>query len=878
VALATRELELVIIARDRASATLARVGGALAILGAGASRLGAKGVGLFASATKEAIEFRRNIALAFTQVEVAGATFDDVLELVRESAKKTAVPIEELTESTFDIFSTLTLDTMGQASELLDEFAKSAVSGQAPIRDIGRATIAWLNALNLAPTAKNAARILDIQFELVRKGAGTYTEFATVMGKAIPPFVAANQTAETMAASLAFLTRNGLSAAEAATSASRAVELLFGPKAVVGLRKVGIELVNEEGRFRSIRDMMTDIVPLFQKLDDAERKLKFKEIFGQGRIQARRFFDLILAEGNFEEFLFLLDEVEASPGAVAEAFKIMMDQPAIQLEVLTNRFRVLRDEIGDVFIPFLTTRVIPVMDKILKIWEDLDDIQRENILKWSAFATIFLTVGGALTGIVGAFILIIALLKVFTGSALIAGIAAGSVALVISTIAAAIALAIIDWDKFVEIFGPWWDKILDKMQPVVDWLERIWPAAWEGAKDAYQSALDWFEDDWPVIWEGFKSGIEDWLENDWPVIWGNAETAIGGFVAFFVDLWDNKLRQPLIDFWGWIVERWDLIWGDLKGFFEDFVSADWGPLWDEIKGEVEDVLPEIEELLISLGRLFIAIFGVIVAVVGFIWKNFGDEIIESVRILVNIIGGFAEFLLLTVTGFADIITGILTLDPGLVLAGAEKLDEAVVVGIVTTFETIRDEAILTKDVIESALKIPGDPLVRNLKEGAGDLNRFLATVDRNALEKLLGPEDFKFLEEFLGPVDRSILDFLFPEKVKEEKVTALKQSAIDDLNRILDEVEQSVQPRTIESFIKVRIIPQFLEEDILSGLMPSPILSQFNADTGGQFVSRENQPGGRVNMNIENFNTNADPEQVASDLAWRLNVGKIGAE
>ncbi len=355
-ALGTRELELVIIARDHASAVLARVGGAIALLGAAAVRVGVKGIGAFAEMTNESIEFRRQIALAFTQAEIAGLKFDDVLHLVRDTARTTAVPIDDLAESTFDIFSTLTLDNVGQAADLLDVFAESAVAGQAPIRDIGRAAIAWLNALNMAPTIENTTMILDRQFELVRKGAGTYTEFANVIGKAIPPFVAANQSVDELAGTIAFLTRNGLSAAEAATSASRDIELLFGPKAIKGLAEIGIKTTDADGKFRVLDDLLGDVTKHFADLDDAQRKLEFKEVFGQGRIQARRFFDLILREGNFEEFLFLLEAVRTSSGSVKEALDIMMLEPAVQLDVLRNRFAVLRMEIGDVFIPFLVTK------------------------------------------------------------------------------------------------------------------------------------------------------------------------------------------------------------------------------------------------------------------------------------------------------------------------------------------------------------------------------------------------------------------------------------------------------------------------------------------------------------------------------------------
>ncbi len=640
-ALATRELELIIIARDRTSAVLARVGGALAILGAGAARVGAAGVGFFVDATKEAIDFRKTIALAFTQAEIAGLEFDDVLNLVRDSARITSVPIEDLSDSVFDIFSTLTLDNIGQAADLLDLFAQSAVAGDAPIRDIGRATIAWLNALNLAPTAENASRILAAQFELVRKGAGTYEEFAGVMGKAIPPFVAANQTIETMAASLAFLTKNGLSAAEASTSASRAVELLFGPKAIVGLESIGIAIEDDNGKFRDMRGLLTDVVAHFEGMGDAEKKLAFKEIFGQGRIQARRFFDLILAEGNFEEFLFLLDEMEDAAPGLANAYDIMFAQPAVQIDHLRNRWGILVGEIGDVFIPLLVGRVLPAIDRLLDLWEELDDLQRENIVQWSALATLFLTIGGGITAAGGGILLIIGLLNAFTGSLIVTAFFLGGWVLAVSAIAGAIALALLDWEKFKELAGPIWEKILEKIEPVVDWLEDEWPEAWAVAEGAWNNVVRFFEEDWPRIWENVKTAFID----AWDAI-----------VAF----WNEFVAPEWEGFTDFFKEKMGVL-GEQADKFEGFFEQ-WAPVFEQVMKDIGPIVGAVMGLIVAFARLLIATFVFIVQVVAFIWEEWGDEIVAVVLTFVTSAGQFILGFLLLMAGIFDFFTALMSGD------------------------------------------------------------------------------------------------------------------------------------------------------------------------------------------------------------------------
>ena len=668
-ALAVRELELVLIARDRASATLARVGGAMAILGGAAARLGAEGIGFFAEVTNEAIEFRRTIAEVFTQVEVAGATYEDVLNMVRNSARTSAVPLEDLRDVAYDLFSTLTLDNMEQAAGLLDTIAVSATAGQAPAKDIGRAVIAWTNALNIqSPTVEDFNRILDVQFELVRKGAGNYTEFAGVIGKAIPPFVAANQGVEELGGSLAFLTKNGLSAAEASTSASRAIELLYGPKAIKGLRNIGIEIEDANGNFRAMDDLLADVVEHFRGLSDAERKLTFQDIFGQGRIQARRFFDLILAEGNFEEFLFLLDAMRGSAGEVATAFDIMMAEPAVQLDVMRNRFKVLRQEIGDVFIPFLTSKLLPALDRLLDWWEDLDEIQRNNLVQWAAFATLFLTIGGALTAVVGTAILFIGILQAFVGSFGLALALGTGVVGVISALAAAIALAILDWELFIEIFGPWWEKALTLMQPVIDWIQTNWPAAWVAAEEAYEGVRTFFEQDWPIIWENVKTAvIEAWK-------------AIVGW-------WDSNLRQPIEDFVSFVFMKAEEIATGLGTIFDDFWTQV-KPIWDAIAQEFGPTIVQLVETMLAVGKAIAAISAVVVGAIVVWWNLFGDLIVNQVAAFVEIIGGVIRGLLQVIEGGVTALTGLLSGDLGLAWEGLKTAGQGAAGIIGTAWEGI----------------------------------------------------------------------------------------------------------------------------------------------------------------------------------------------
>ena len=600
-ALATRELELVIMAKDKASATLARVSGALALIGGATVRAGLEGAEFFVDATKEAMEFNRQIALTMTQVELAGVTFEDVSRMVTDALWNTAVPLEQLQELAYDLFSTVTFDNMEQAEGWLRSISDAAVAGQAPVRDVGRAVIAWINAMDVAPTVDNVNRILDIQFELVRKGAGDFGEFASVVGRAIPAFTAAKQGPEELAGALAFLTRNGLSTAMSATSAARAVELLYSPKTIKNLQKLGIEVQDQNGNFRKMDDLLRDVVKQFDGLTDAEKKAKFADIFGTGSIQARRFFDVLLGEGNFEEYLFLLDEVRNSAGEVGKALEIMTDEPAVQLEVLTNRWRAIRKEIGDRFLPLVAKHLFPALFRLTDWWKNLDDAIKDNIIKWSAIATAIVILGGAFMVVLGSLGLFLGLLYAFLGTWTAVAVVLGGGFLLFAGLVGGIIYAIQNWDELKARFDNFsFEDLKDKFIGIGDtikstfanpdittgldswigWLERIAVLA-QIVKDAMAgdatANVGLFSPDWV---KGIANGIETIRD-----VFTDPDITTAG------DKWIGLLER--------IAVGWELV-SDAFGEGDTLV--------DKIKGVFivlpDAVFPIIESLFQNISRAF----------------------------------------------------------------------------------------------------------------------------------------------------------------------------------------------------------------------------------------------------------------------------------
>ena len=337
-------------AAQKATAAQIAHGKAIFGLGIGLTIVGGIGVKSFNKMTNEAIKYNQSVALTATQVDKAKVKFGDLAAMGLKVAKTVPVAFDDIQKSLYDIFSSL--DTNGPgAQKILMAIAKAAVGGATDMKTAGRAIIAVLNAYKLP--AEQVTHVSDVLFQLVRKGVGTYTEFTNVIGNAIPSALRAGQSIEELAGIMAFLTRNGLSASMAASSAARALDTLSRPTVQKALHNMGIEVKDTAGNFRPMVDIVADMRVKLEKLTPVARGLKLAKIFGAGgggTIQAMRFFNLGINDSNglLKE---MTTDMQNSGGAADAAYKVMSNTPQAKVQQLSNRYKAMRVELGENLIP-----------------------------------------------------------------------------------------------------------------------------------------------------------------------------------------------------------------------------------------------------------------------------------------------------------------------------------------------------------------------------------------------------------------------------------------------------------------------------------------------------------------------------------------------
>lgn len=498
-----RESDAIYAQRERVRArgqALVANGAAAIGFGTAMTWAGVRGVQAFASTIEEAMEYESQVARTITQIDTFNAKQKDISNLGKEVADNIAVPLEQVQDGLYDIFSSIDVGFKG-ARKLINQFSKDAVGGTTDLETAGRANLQIMNAFKVE--TKDAAKVSDFMFQLVRKGVGTYDEFAKSIGRAIPSARRAGQSYETLGAMMAFMTRNGLSTAMAATSSARALDAISHPKTVARLEEMGIAVKNTAGEFKPLPKILEQMNDEYGDLTAPERAKALQDLFlgSGGTIQARRFFDNYFK--NADEFNKRTKEMADSAGAAEDAYNRMAESPAAKLQQFQNDWKLLRIEIGENLMPAalkLVEWVNDLIDKFMDLdpkWRRIIELAAAALPVLLAISGVFLIIGGAVATVVGAFTMI-------GGS--ISGVLA-AMAGVIGVVGLLIAAGVELYKNWEEVsawiektFGPTFKRLADFLK------NRAWPAiktvadgVRDGLAEAFKRAKEGIEDARPLI-------------------------------------------------------------------------------------------------------------------------------------------------------------------------------------------------------------------------------------------------------------------------------------------------------------------------------------------------------------------------------------------
>jgi TP901 family phage tail tape measure protein len=599
-----------------------KTGTALMAVGAGITAVGAAGIAFLAKATSAAVDYNKQVALTKTQMYGVKASLQDVSEAGLQVAKDIAVPLSQVQAGLYDIFSSMDVN-MTQAKFLLANFSKEAVAGNVDLSTAERATIGVMNSYKMK--VQDVTKVQDIMFNLVKYGVGTYGDFANSIGRVTPSAVRANQTFETTAGMMAFLTRNGLSAANASSSAARALDAIG--KSRTSIEKIGvtvqgalgdetakklgftagtmIKVTDASGKLLPVNKIMTEMGTALKGLNPSQLNDVLTAMFKGtgGTIQAMRFFDVAIK--NFGQLNSLTNKMYTSRGALQAAYKIMSNTPAAKIQLLKNNFQALMITIGNQLLPVLGK----LAGALAGMFGWIDKIPKPVL----AALTIFIAVTSVLMVLAGIILIVVGAWMVLSAILAASEVAIGSIALTFGLIILAIGALAVAAYLIVKYWGPistfwhnlWFDiwHWVDEMWSNVvnflheswstfinDWtkfghgIESVWNDTWEAVFNYVHGAWSSFIND--LV--GFGHNLEHIWSDIWPILLDVLKDALTAIMVLWVIWWDY-FGGPIKAFVNWVRPYLKALWAALTADWRAF-SHDLEAAWDAAWGFIKSVL------------------------------------------------------------------------------------------------------------------------------------------------------------------------------------------------------------------------------------------------------------------------------------------------
>lgn len=401
------------VSAQKLSTTLSGAAATMTALGTGLVIAGGLGTAALKGLIDSAIDYQKQSSLTRTQVDKFTLSLSDVEAIGLRIANKIGVAFGDIQPALFDIFSSMEVGAT-DAEKLLEIFSKAAVAGQTSIQSASRATIGILNAFQLPLSSVN--HLMDLQFQLVQEGIGTYEEWTQRIGLVSPSAVRAGQSVDMMVAALAATTRIGISAARSGTAVARAFDAISNPSAVNNLKALGVNALDASGKFRPIIDILADFREKLMKLPEAKRIETILNVFkgAGGTIEARRFLQsMLLTPGTLELFKKIFDEMAKESGSFEQAYSIMADTAATKSQLLANKWETLKVKAGEALIPTFL-KIVEVVGKVFDWFNKLDPRTQRII-------TLSISLGLALMTVAGVLLLVLGTIAGFAAAVVVAG-------------------------------------------------------------------------------------------------------------------------------------------------------------------------------------------------------------------------------------------------------------------------------------------------------------------------------------------------------------------------------------------------------------------------------------------------------------------------
>lgn len=244
-----------------------------------------------------------NVAVTAMAVKFGGE-FNSTLAMLGAQTNATSLEMEAIRKKALELGADKSLPQFANdAAQAMLELAKGGMTVQQAM-DAGRGTLMLaaaaqidageaaeyqsdaLNTFNLRAT--EAVRVADLLAATSNAASGEITDFGQGLQQAGAVAAQANVSIEDTLTMLALLAKNGIKGSDAGTSLKTMLMALRAPsdEAAKGLKKIGVEVFDSEGRMKSARQIIVDLTAAIQDLDEKSQAEVLAKIFGTDAIRA----------------------------------------------------------------------------------------------------------------------------------------------------------------------------------------------------------------------------------------------------------------------------------------------------------------------------------------------------------------------------------------------------------------------------------------------------------------------------------------------------------------------------------------------------------------------------------------------------------------
>lgn len=562
----------------------------------------------------EIARYSRTAAIALTGLSVAtgkivkaAANHEESMLRVKAVSRATAAEYHALSKAAIDL-STTTRHSLASIGEGMTFLAMAGFQANEIIAMMPTVTkIATAGAIDMASAADITTNIIagyGMQMEelaratdiLVASFTGANVDLM-MLGetfKHVGPIAKnAGIEFEQIAASAALLGNAGIQGSIAGTSLKSAISRLLGPSASAerALRRLGVQTTTSDGKLRDFTSIIADLSRAGATTADVLR------IFGlrAGPAMARL---IDLGADALEKYT---DRLKNAEGIADLIEAEQMQSFNAQAQLTRNILNAWAADLGNDLLPYIKT-LNHYIGRLVNGWRDMDQEQKNNILRTSAMVASILGLITAFGLVAGALSIVV---KGFTTLGIIVSLATSVPVLAILGIAMAVGTLRKAWDEDwkgirTTLTKAWRDHIMPTLTIFWSMLQR----AWEFTVKIGEEVIEWiFNTDWAKVWQDIKSwfdetwsfvvnvgeGVADWLFNTtWAEKWEDIKSWIDAAwdwtINFGGDAWNwiknnlpwfaaavETVESALSTAWSWTINTVGDIWND----FRDGKLADW---------------------------------------------------------------------------------------------------------------------------------------------------------------------------------------------------------------------------------------------------------------------------------------------------------------